>query len=82
MLSERLELRLPSTTMRELRREASERGTSVASIVREAIDLRLREDRPARLRAAEALFRVGAPVADWETMKREIEDAHLGDGRS
>jgi len=76
-LGERLELRLPTTTMQILRREATERGTSVAGIVREAIGLFLNEDRPARLRAAEALFSADASVADWSTMKREIERAHL-----
>ena len=77
MVGERLEVRLPSATMRELRREASERGTTVAGVVRAAIDLMLTEDRPARLRAAEALFRVDASVADWSRIKREIEEAYL-----
>jgi hypothetical protein len=66
--------------MRMLRREAARRGTSVAGVVREAIDSLVREDRAARRRAAEALFRVGAPVADWQVMKREIEAAHLEGG--
>jgi hypothetical protein len=79
MVSERLEVRLPATTIEVLRREAAERRTSVAGIVREAIDLMLNEDRPARLRAAEALFRVDASVADWQHMKRQIEESHQAD---
>ena len=75
LLSERLEVRLPSETAQLLRREAERRGVSVARLVREAIDLLLQEDRQARLRAAEALFQVEAPIADWDQMKREIEEA-------
>lgn len=51
----------------------------MARLVREAIELLLKEDRQARMRAAEALFQVGAPVADWPEMEREIEAAHLKD---
>ncbi len=76
VLSERLEVRLPPETVQLLRREAERRGVSVARLVREAIDLLLQEDRQARLRAAEALFQVEAPIADWDQMKREIEEAH------
>jgi hypothetical protein len=32
-------------------------------------------EREARLEAAEALFRVGAPVDEWAVMKRQIDDA-------
>ena len=77
MLSERLEVRLSPRQMALLRREARRRGLPVAHLVREAIDLLLEEDRRARLQAAEALFQVGAPVADWERMKREIEAGRL-----
>jgi len=76
-LSERVEVRLAPETVHLLRREAKRRGISVAKLVREAIDLLLREDREARLRAAEALFQVGAPTADWPQMKQEIEAGHL-----
>jgi len=79
VLSERLEVRLPPETAQLLRREAERRGVPVARLVREAIDLLLQEDRQARLRAAEALFQVEAPIADWDQMKREIEEAHRSD---
>ncbi|MBI4470569.1 MAG: ribbon-helix-helix protein, CopG family [Acidobacteria bacterium] len=74
-LSERLEIRLPPHTMEQLRLEAKTRGVSVGQVAREAIDLLLRQDRKSRVEAAEALFEVEAPVSDWSTMKREIEDA-------
>ncbi|GIX47764.1 MAG: hypothetical protein KatS3mg131_1975 [Candidatus Tectimicrobiota bacterium] len=56
VLSERLEIRLPPQTAELLRREAERRGVPVARLVREAIDLLLREERQARLQAAEAPF--------------------------
>jgi len=76
-LTERLELRLPPELMRLLREEARRRGISVAQLVREAIEASLNGDREARIRAAEELFRLEAPVSGWPAMKREIEEAHL-----
>lgn len=78
-LTERLEVQLPSQTLHLLRQEAQRRGMSVAQVVCEAIDLLLQQDRQARVRAAEALFQVEAPVTDWEQMKREIEEARFQD---
>jgi len=75
VLTERLEVRLSPRTMQLLRQEARQRGVPVAQLVREAIESLLVQDREERLRAAEALFRIEAPVADWIEMKREIEEA-------
>ncbi|MBI4220953.1 MAG: ribbon-helix-helix protein, CopG family [Chloroflexi bacterium] len=80
-LSERLEVRLPPPTMQRLRREARRRGISIGALVREALDRLFEAERQTRLDAAEALFRVGAPVADWPAMKREIEEARRGADR-
>ena len=71
-----LEVRLPPQTLQFLRQEAKRRAISEAELVREAIETLLARDRQARLQAAEALCQVEAPVADWETMKRELEEAH------
>ena len=76
-LTERLEVRLPPQTAHLLRHEAKRRGVSVAKLVREAIDLLLSEERKDRLRAAEALFQVQAPTADWSQMKEQIEAGRL-----
>ncbi len=81
-LTERLELRLPPELMQLLREEARRRGISVAQLVREAIEASLLGDREARIRAAEELFRLEAPVSEWLEMKREIEEAHLEADRS
>jgi hypothetical protein len=64
--------------MQLLRQKARQRGVPVAQLVREAIESLLVQDREERLRAAEALFRIEAPVADWIEMKREIEEARAG----
>lgn len=76
-LTERLEIRLPSEKLRVLRQEARKRGVSVAQLVRDAIDFLLEEDIRACLQAAESLFKLEAPVAEWEVMKKEIEEAYL-----
>jgi len=81
MLTERLEIRLPTHMMRLLREKAQQQEVPVAHLVRRAIEFFLEEDRQARLQAAEALFRVEAPVADWETMEHEIIQARFGSAR-
>ncbi|RMF84315.1 MAG: ribbon-helix-helix protein, CopG family [Nitrospinota bacterium] len=76
-LTARLEVRLPPRTLQLLRQEARIRGMPVAQLVREAIELWLMQDRQARMQAAESLFQIEAPVANWPEMKQEIEEAHL-----
>jgi len=78
-LGDQLEVHLPPQTLIHLRAEARRRGVPVDQLVSQAIDLFLREDRQTRLRAAEALFQVEAPVADWEEIKREIVKGRLSD---
>ncbi len=78
-LSDRLEIRVPPEMLRVLRGEAVRRGVSVGRLVREAIETLIREDRKARMDAAEALSRIEAPVADWPEMEREIAAGFLRD---
>ena len=78
-LNKRLEVRLSTKTLHLLRQEAQQRKVPLAQLVREAIDKMLQEDQQLKLRAAEALFQVEAPVSDWLEMKREIEEPHLRD---
>ena len=75
METERLEVRVPGLMLAALKREARQRAVPVSQLVREAIELLLDQDRQSRRQAAEALFAVHAPVADWKTMKREITTA-------
>lgn len=74
-LAERLEVRVSPRTLYLLRREAARRGVSVARVVREAVEVFLQREAAGRLAAAEALFRIEAPVSDWEQMEREIQQA-------
>ncbi len=76
-LTERLEIRLHSDMMGLLRKEARQQNVPVAQIVRQAIEMFLKENRQTQMEPAQALFQVGAPVSDWEKMKREIEGAEL-----
>ena len=74
-LTERLEVRLERDQLRQLKKQARQQGVSVAQLVRQAIELLLQEDRETRMRAVERLCQIGAPIADWDQMEREIEDA-------
>lgn len=78
-LSERLEVRVDSNTMRQLRSLADRRGVSIGRIVRDALGHELGDDRAERLRAAQALFAVGTSVADWPAMEADIEAARSED---
>ncbi len=73
---ERLEIRISAPMLAELRQEAHRRGLPIAELVRRSIDAFLQHDREERHRAAENLFQVGAPVGEWEEMKREISAAY------
>ncbi len=77
-LFERLEIRVSKEVAQQLREEARQRQVSVSELVREAIDFLLVHDKEARRRAAEALFQIEAPVADWPEMEKEIELGFLG----
>ena len=78
--TERLEVNLPAPTLALLRQEARRRGVPEAQVVREAIEGLLAGERLARIRAAEALFRVGAPVADWAEMTHGLPRAVTASG--
>ena len=75
-VTERLEVRLARPELLLLRQEARRRKVSVAELVREAVALLLDRERTEREQAAEDLFRIDAPVNDWEVMKGEIAAAH------
>jgi Arc/MetJ-type ribon-helix-helix transcriptional regulator len=77
MSTERLEIRIPSATLQQLRQEARRRRVTTSDLAREAIRQLLEGQRREREEAAEALFRIGAPVSDWEEMKREIAAGYL-----
>lgn len=74
-LTKRIEIRVTDRTFRLVQEEARARGVSVGQLVREGIGRLVEADTAARIRAAEALFEIEAPVADWPDVEREIEAA-------
>ena len=74
MLNQRLQLLISPEQRRALDAEAERRDASVASVIREAIDLHLgTTDRSARLRALEEIRAMqGGPFLTPEELNREI----------
>jgi hypothetical protein len=81
MYERRLQILLDEGRYRRVAAEARARRTSVAAVIREAIDHALPVDLEAKRRAADELLAVEAiPVpADPEDLKREIADTLYGD---
>jgi hypothetical protein len=75
MLERRLQILLDDARYRRLTTAARERGTSVAAVVRDAIDLALPADLAKRRAALEAILAAEPmPVPDVEELKREIAE--------
>ena len=75
MFSERLQVLVAPEQRERLERAAAARGTSVATIVREAIDLAVPDDPSARRAAADPVL--GAepmPVPDLEGLLAELDE--------
>lgn len=75
MLSERLQILLDPDRRRRLEEEAASRGTSVAALIREAIDLAFPstgDDR--RAAAARLLGAEPMPVPDLAGLHAELDD--------
>ena len=74
MLNQRLQILISPEQRLRLEAEARRRDASVASVIREAIDLHLgRPDRSARLRALEEIRAMqGGPFLTPEELNREV----------
>jgi hypothetical protein len=74
-LTRRLQVLLDEPRYERLERVARRRGASVATIVREAIDAAFPDDIDDRAEAARQLLAAEPiPVAEWDTVKGELED--------
>lgn len=72
-MNHRVEIRIDDERMDLLKEAARRQGKGVGEIIREAIDLHLKEDVVAkRLAAVDALARLEAPVGTPAQMKKEI----------
>ena len=78
MMEHRMQLLLDEARYRKLAREAQRRGTSVAAVIRDAID-RLPDGADARRRAADAILAAEPmPVPDDPAdLRRELDAAHM-----
>lgn len=74
LLNRRLQVLLDEERLTRLVREADRRGSSVATLVREAIDATFPQDGPSRSDAVRLLLDAEPiDVGDWSEMKDEIE---------
>lgn len=75
MLTRRLQILLDEERYQRLSRRASERGTSVATLVREAIDLFVPTVEPRKAAAAEEILAAEAmPVPGVEELLVELDE--------
>lgn len=74
-LTRRLQLLLDEGRFARLEQRAQRRGTSVAALIREAIDSTFPDEELDRARAIELLLGADPmPIDDWPVLKQEIED--------
>ena len=75
MLNERLQVMIGRDQRERLERRARERGTSIATLVREAIDLAYPDDADAKRRAAERILAAEPmDVPSVEELRRELDE--------
>jgi hypothetical protein len=75
MYRERLQVLIETEQRRRLEREAAARGTSVATLVREAIDLRFPPTMPRRRDAPDAILDAEPmAVPDVDDLRRELDE--------
>lgn len=77
MFSERTQVLLSPEQRNRVEQLAAQSASSVGAVIRAAIDDYARPPGPeSRRRAVEALFALDAPVAEWESMEREIDNGY------
>ncbi len=78
VLTRRLQILLDEERMQRLERRAQRSGTSVAALIRDAIDLAFPDEERRRAAGRRLLEAPPMPVEDWETMKRVERDSLFG----
>lgn len=79
MYERRLQILLDDARFRRVAAAAKERKTSVAAVIRDAIDQALPIDLEARRKAIrELLDAEPVPMPDIDELEREIEELHYG----
>lgn len=81
-MTRRLQILLDEGRYARLEQRAVRRGASVATLVREAIDIAFPQDGPDRATAAGRILAAEPiPVTEWSTMKGEFDDMYDPDRR-
>ena len=80
MYTERTQVLLTPEQRRRLERRAADQHRSVGALIRDAVDAYTGSSGRSRREAADSLLAAGAPVVDWEAMKREIERGATASG--
>jgi Ribbon-helix-helix protein, copG family len=77
LMTRRLQILLDEDRYARLERQAQRRGTSVATLVREAIDTAFPVGGLTRAEAAQRILDAEPiPVDDWPMLKQEIEEMY------
>ena len=76
-LSKRLEIRLDPSTLCVLQAQAHKEHASIGELIRRAVEKTyLHSQKGSPKTAAQHLCSLGAPVADWPQMEKEIEGGY------
>ena len=78
MHTERTQVLLTLAQRQRLQRIAARESRSLGAVIRDAIDAYTLPRAGSRQDALRSLTSLGAPVADWDVMKAEIELGALG----
>ena len=74
--TKRAQILMEPKDYQELERIAGAKHVSVGELIREAVTERYLVAKDRRRSAAERICRMDIPLDDWETLEKEIEDAH------
>lgn len=76
-LTKRMQILFSPEQYALLRQKAKKAGKSIGMLVREAVEqVYLAKIKLEKKKAAEDLIKMNLPVADWEEMEKEIEEAY------
>ena len=76
---QRVDLLLPKTLLRRIKKAAQERGSTFSSMVRESLQLRFPHGaaHASRLAAVKRLKAMSLPIGSWKQMESEIHRGRM-----
>jgi len=75
--NKRTQVLLSEEQYERLMQESRQRGESLGSLIREAVDRAYTNDRERKLEAVKRIAAMELPVTDWKAMEEEILRGHL-----